>query len=77
MDASATPRLLLDGFVLLARFDGVAVSADHLVHDHPTIHNDIEPALLLAARRHGLKARWVEKSVLQVTRAPLPSLALG
>jgi subfamily B ATP-binding cassette protein HlyB/CyaB len=67
---------LLAGFILLARFHGVAVDAAQLLHEFGRDGQLDEQAVLLAAKSLGLKARFVEQPASRLPRTPLPALAL-
>ena len=72
---SADPGL--QGLVLLAQFHGIAADADQLRHDAGCDGEPFdETALLLAARKLGLKARVIAQPVVRIAQAALPALAL-
>ncbi len=68
----------LQGLVLLAQFHGIAVDAAQLRHE---AGRGTEPfdrtALLLAARKLGLKARIIGQPAERLDRVALPALALS
>lgn len=71
------PDLALQGLVLLAQFHGIAADATQLAHEFGRTgeHFD-EPALLLAARKIGLKAKVVAQPLARMAMANLPAVAL-
>jgi subfamily B ATP-binding cassette protein HlyB/CyaB len=67
----------LEGLVLLAQFHGVAADAAQLAHDSGRGGERFdETALLLAARKLGLKARVAAQPARRIATANLPALAL-
>lgn len=67
----------LHGLVLLAQFHGIAADAAQLRHDAGRGNQPFdETALLLAAKRLGLKAKVVRQSAERLDRVALPALAL-
>ncbi len=72
-----SPDTGLIGLVMLARFHGVAASAEQLAHE---FRHDGRPfgtaEILLAAGRLGLKARSVRCDRARLERQPLPALAV-
>jgi subfamily B ATP-binding cassette protein HlyB/CyaB len=77
-DAEALAEdLHLQGLVLLAQFHGVAANADQLRHEAGRGSQPFdETALLLAARKLGLKARVIRQPAERLDRVALPALAL-
>ncbi|MFC6839606.1 type I secretion system permease/ATPase [Xanthomonas theicola] len=75
--ASEAPDLALQGLVLLAQFHGIAADAAQLAHDGGRGGAPFdEVALLLAARKLGLKAKVVAQPAHRLALATLPALAL-
>jgi subfamily B ATP-binding cassette protein HlyB/CyaB len=67
----------LQGLVLLAQFHGIAADAAQLRHDAGRGNQPFdETALLLAAKRLGLKAKVVRQPAERLDRVALPALAL-
>ncbi|QWT21929.1 type I secretion system permease/ATPase [Bacillus sp. NP157] len=67
---------LLAGLVLLARYHGVAANPAELAHTYGHGERLDETATLLAARKLGLKARFVDQPAGRLEKAPLPAIAL-
>ncbi|HEX7816154.1 type I secretion system permease/ATPase [Dyella sp.] len=68
----------LQGLVLLAQFHGIAADADQLRHEagRSAAEPFDEPALLLAAKKLGLKAKVINHPAERLDRVALPALAL-
>lgn len=67
----------LQGLVLLAQFHGIAADAEQLRHDAGRgIEAFDDTALLLAARKLGLKAKIIRHPAERLDRVALPALAL-
>jgi subfamily B ATP-binding cassette protein HlyB/CyaB len=67
----------LIGLVMLARFHGLAVEPEQLAHEYGESGQLFgTPQIVLAAKRLGLKARWVHTEVSRLDRTPLPALAI-
>lgn len=67
----------LAGLVLLAQFHGIAADADQLKHEFGRGSEPFdETALLLAAKKLGLKAKVTAQSAERMDKASLPALAL-
>src|SRR5688572_4592130 len=67
----------LAGLVLLAQFHDIAVDAGQLAHHYGRVGEPFdEPALLLAAKHLGLKARIVAQPADRLDKIALPALAL-
>ncbi|WP_201315663.1 type I secretion system permease/ATPase [Dyella sp. EPa41] len=67
----------LHGLVLLAQFHGVAADAEQLRHESGLGNQPFdEVALLLAAKKLGLKAKVVSQPSGRIERVALPALAL-
>ncbi len=67
----------LHGLVLLAQFHGVAADAQQLAHEAGRGCEPFdETALLLAAKRLGLKARVVAQPAERIAKVSLPALVL-
>lgn len=75
--AAETRDLGLTGLVLLAQFHDVASDAQQLAHQYGR-NGELfdEPALLLAAKQLGLKARIISQRAERLDRITLPALAL-
>jgi ATP-binding cassette, subfamily B, bacterial HlyB/CyaB len=73
----ATNDQPLQGLVLLAQFHGIAADSAQLRHDAGRGNKPFdETALLLAAKRLGLKAKVVRQPAERLDRVALPALAL-
>lgn len=67
----------LAGLVLLAQFHGIAADADQLKHEFGRGSEPFdETALLLAAKKLGLKAKVTAQPAERIGKASLPALAL-
>lgn len=74
---AATNDQPLQGLVLLAQFHGIAADAAQLRHDAGQGNQPFdETALLIAAKRLGLKAKVVRQPAERLDRVALPALAL-
>ncbi|WP_243042370.1 type I secretion system permease/ATPase [Dyella sedimenti] len=74
---SATEDQALQGLVLLAQFHGIAASAEQLRHESGLGTRPFDDAaLLLAAKKLGLKAKVIKQPAERVARTALPALAL-
>jgi ATP-binding cassette, subfamily B, bacterial HlyB/CyaB len=63
--------------VMLARLHNVAASSDQLCHQLSANSSALgQTELLLAARKLGLKARWVNTTLSRLDRTPLPAIAM-
>ncbi len=72
------PDQPLRGLVLLAQYHGVAADADQIRHESGLGSERFdEPALLLAARKLGLKARLLRQPAERIGKLALPALALN
>jgi subfamily B ATP-binding cassette protein HlyB/CyaB len=71
------PDQPLAGLVLLAKFHGIAVDAEQIRYEFASksVRLD-EVELVLAARRLGLKAQFVDKPISRVDKVALPALAV-
>lgn len=75
-DDDAREDLGLAGLVLLAQFHGLPADANQLRHVYGQQGEPFEAmALLLAAKRLGLKARFVEAAADRLDKVALPALA--
>jgi len=64
--------------VMLARFHGVAASAEQLAHQNAQTNVPFTTeAILLAARSLGLKAKSAKSSIQRLTHNPLPAILQG
>lgn len=76
-DEVRAPDCALAGLVLLAQFHGVPVDPAQLMHQFGRGNEPFdETALLLAARRLGLKARIASQPADRIAMAALPALAM-
>ncbi|MCA7955789.1 type I secretion system permease/ATPase [Burkholderia seminalis] len=75
---SANSDLGVDGLVFLARFHGLSTNSAQIRHEAAHPHGLFnENALVLAARRLGLKARVVSAKAARLAHLPLPALMLS
>ncbi|QDH70048.1 type I secretion system permease/ATPase [Marilutibacter alkalisoli] len=75
--ANGQPDLALKGLVLLAQFHGVSADAAQLAHESGRNGEPFdETALLLAAKKLGLKAKVVSQPASRIGMASLPAMAL-
>lgn len=73
---SSTPDTGLVGLVMLARYHGVAASAELLAHEFSAGRPFGTPEILQAAAKLGLKAKAVRCDRTRLERQPLPALAV-
>jgi len=72
---SPTPDTGLACLIMLARFHGVAASAEQLAHQYDYSGNSFTSTqILLAARHLGLMAKSVKSSIKRLQHNPLPAL---
>ena len=75
-EAPPEPDSGLIGLAMLGRFHGVAVDPEQLAHEFREGGKPFGVAqILLAARRLGLKAKYVRTDLSRLERTPLPALA--